>query len=140
MIQNYEVGQKVEVRVERFTSLGVVVSFNNEEGLAYNTDIFEDLKLDETYIAYIKEIRKDGKIDITFRKHGYKNFIESTTDIIIRKLEENNGKLSLNDSSSPELIKRTLGISKRQFKQGIGKLLKERKIVIEKDGIIVVGK
>lgn len=135
MRQNYEVGQKVEVRVERFTTLGVVVSFHNEEGLAYNTDIFEDLKLGGAYTAYIKEIREDGKIDITFRKHGYKNFIQSATDVIIRKLEENNRKLSLNDSSSPELIKSTLGISKRQFKQGIGRLLKDGKIVIEKDGI-----
>lgn len=135
MRQNYEVGQKVEVIVERFTPLGVVVSFNGEEGLAYNADIFEDLKLDKTYIAYIKEIRQDGKIDITFRKHGYKNFIQTATDVVMQKLKEKSGKLPLNDNSSPEDIKRVLEISKRQFKQAVGKLLKERKIVIEKDGI-----
>ncbi|HRI05994.1 MAG TPA: DNA-binding protein [Candidatus Dojkabacteria bacterium] len=135
MQYKYEVGQKIEVRVERFTALGVVVSFNDDEGLAYNSDIFEDLQIGKTYLAYIKEIRQDGKIDITFRRHGYKNFIESATEILMKKIKDNSGKLSLTDNSSPELIKRTLGISKRQFKQAVGKLLKERKIIIDNNGI-----
>lgn len=135
MQYKYEVGQKIEVRVERFTSLGVVVSFNDDEGLAYNSDIFEALQIGKTYLAYIKEIRQDGKIDITFRRHGYKNFIESATEILMKKIKDNSGKLSLTDNSSPELIKGTLGISKRQFKQAVGKLLKERKIIIDNNGI-----
>lgn len=135
MQSNYEIGQKVEVIVDRFTDLGVVVDIEDNEGLAYNSDIFENIEIGKTYIAYIKGIRPDGKIDITFRRHGYKNFIGTTTDTIIQKIKDNSGKLSLNDKSNPEEIKKTLGISKTQFKQAIGRLLKERKIIIEKDGI-----
>src|SRR5690606_7345507 len=108
MQHNYEIGQKVEVIVDRFTDLGVVVNLNNNEGLAYNSDIFENIEIGKTYIAYIKEIRPDGKIDITFRKHGYKNFIGTTTDTIIQKMKDNSGKLSLNDKAKPDEIKKTL--------------------------------
>jgi len=135
MEQNYKVGQKIEVTIEKFTPLGAVVSFNNDQGLAYREDIFEELEIGQTHIAYIKELREDGKIDITFRKYGYRNFIGTTTDAIIQALNDNNGELHLNDKSTPEEIREYFGISKTQFKQAIGKLYKERKIVITKDGI-----
>ena len=135
MNKEYEVGQKIEVTLEERTPLGVIVSFDEEEGLIYNTDIFEDHILGREYTAYIKEIRKDGKFDITFRRYGYKNFIGSTTEAIMKALEDNNGTLNLNDKSSPEAIKEVFGISKTQFKQAIGSLYKKKKIVITKQGI-----
>ena len=135
MNEKYIKGQKIEVILEERTPLGVIVSFDEEEGLVYNTDIFEDYKLGEKHIAYIKDVREDGRIDITFRKHGYKNFIESTTDAIMQALRDNNGTLKLNDKSSPEAIKEAFGISKTQFKQAIGSLYKKKKIIITKSGI-----
>jgi len=135
MNEDYKIGQKVEVTIEKFTPLGVVVTFNNDQGLAYEEDIFEKLEVGETHIAYIKELREDGKIDITFRRHGYRNFIGTTTDKIMQALKDNNGLLHLNDKSSPDEIKDFFGISKTQFKQAIGNLYKDRKIIITKEGI-----
>jgi uncharacterized protein len=135
MEQTYEVGQKLEVTVEKFTPLGAVVSFENDEGLAYREDIFDEIIVGEKYIAYVKEIREDGKIDITFRRHGYRNYIGSTTEMILEALKDNKGSLNLNDKSSPEAIRDMFGISKTQFKQAIGNLYKERKIVISETGI-----
>lgn len=135
MDQDYQKGQKVQVTVQEFTPLGVVVTFGRKEGLIYNADIFSEPKLGETITAYIKEIREDGKIDMTFRKHGYKNFIETATETVLRVLKENNGKLGLSDKSSPEDIYERLDMSKAQFKKAIGRLYKERKIKITESGI-----
>ena len=49
------------------------------------------------------------------------------------------GKLSLNDSSSPERIKGELNMSKRAFKRAVGRLLKEGKIKITDEGIELKG-
>ena len=43
-------------------------------------------------------------------------------------LESNGGFMTLNDKSSPEDIKATLGISKGQFKKALGGLMKAGKI------------
>jgi predicted RNA-binding protein (virulence factor B family) len=135
MTQKYEVGQKVEAKVERFTPIGVIVSFNKDEGLVYKSDLFEDVQIGQKSIAYIKEIREDGKIDVTFRRYGYKDFIGTATERILQKLKESKGTLSLNDKSSPKDITDTLGMSKTQFKQAIGNLYKAQKILITDKGI-----
>jgi predicted RNA-binding protein (virulence factor B family) len=135
MDNKYTIGQKVEVVVQKYTQIGVIVAFDDCEGLAYHEDIYEELEVGETRTAYIKKIREDGKIDVTFRRHGYRNFIGSTTDAVLKALEDNNGKLDLNDKSAPYLIREQLGMSKTQFKQAIGKLYKDRKILITEQGI-----
>ena len=48
--------------------------------------------------------------------------------IILEKLEAAGGKMSFNDKSSPEDIRATFDTSKKDFKQGLGKLYKERRI------------
>ena len=50
-------------------------------------------------------------------------------------MEDNHGLLGLSDHSPAELIELQFGVSKRTFKMAIGKLYKERKIVIEDSGI-----
>lgn len=54
---------------------------------------------------------------------------------IVQKLKDNNGKLSLNDKSSPEDIKTQLEMSKSGFKRAVGKLLKEEMIEFTQNGI-----
>ena len=51
------------------------------------------------------------------------------------RLKLNNGSLLLNDSSSPELIKAQLNMSKGAFKRAVGKLMKEGAIKITDEGI-----
>ena len=45
------------------------------------------------------------------------------------------GTLRLNDNSLPEDIKAEFNMSKSAFKRAIGRLFKERKIIITKEGI-----
>jgi predicted RNA-binding protein (virulence factor B family) len=57
---------------------------------------------------------------------------------VLKKLQQNGGKLALTDKSSPELIYATFGVSKKAYKQAIGTLYKDKKIVILEAGIILV--
>ena len=61
--------------------------------------------------------------------------MDTDAKIIVEKLKENQGKLSLNDKSSPEKIKKELEMTKSGFKRAVGKLLKEEMIEFSKDGI-----
>ena len=45
------------------------------------------------------------------------------------------GRLPFHDDSTPEEIRAAFGMSKKAFKQAIGSLFKERRIVIAKHGI-----
>jgi predicted RNA-binding protein (virulence factor B family) len=43
--------------------------------------------------------------------------------------------LPLHDKSDPEIIRERLGMSKKLFKNGVGILYRERRIVLGEDGI-----
>jgi predicted RNA-binding protein (virulence factor B family) len=55
-------------------------------------------------------------------------------------LKDSGGKSKFGDKSSPEDIKREFQISKKVFKQAIGGLYKQGKIIITKEGIELVTK
>lgn len=139
MESQLKIGDVVEAKIVRFSPLGAFASFENGGwGLIYQDDIYTNLAVGDVVTAYIKTIREDGKIDLTLRNLGYRNFINSTTESIIDKLKEAGGSLPYNDNSSPDRIKQKFQMSKSQFKQAIGKLYKEKLIVITETGIEIV--
>lgn len=126
---------EVTLIVSRFTELGVEVIINNRhKGLIYNDEIFEHLKLGSEHKGYIKKIREDHKIDVSLQPLGFKA-IEPAAQKVLDKLRANNGFLNLGDKSDPELIKSSLGLSKKSFKKAIGALYKEKLILLEENGI-----
>ncbi len=134
----FEKWQEVDVIVYAFTDLGIKVAISNEyTGLVYENEIYDDYYKGQKLKAFIKSVREDGKIDVSLQpKQGRHVF--STIDKILEQLEEAGGKLRFNDNSSPEEIKNRFQISKRVFKQAIGKLYKQRKIKITDKGIEIV--
>jgi predicted RNA-binding protein (virulence factor B family) len=134
-----EQGDKVEALLYRKSDIGMNVIVNNlYKGLIFKSDIHKNIKAGDKVKAYVKNVREDGKIDLLLEPLGYKKSIETTTDIILNKVKENNGQLFLTDKSSPEEIKQQLGISKKAFKRGIGSLYKEKQIVILKESIRLI--
>ncbi len=130
-----QVRDEVDLIIWTRSELGTKVIINKKFlGLLFNNEIFQDLKLGQAIKGYIKKIRSDQKIDVSLERISYKN-IEPNAQKIINLLEKNNGQIELNDKSDPNLIKSTLGISKKAFKKSIGSLYKKRLIVIEKKGI-----
>lgn len=123
-------GLKVNLRVSDKTPLGFTVLINDEhEGLLYHNEIFKPIIVGQNIVGYIKQIRPDGKIDVTLQQQGYLN-ITDNYQILIDLLEQNNGIITIGDKSSPEKIQELLGVSKKTFKKMAGLLFKQQKISV----------
>lgn len=134
-IPEFEPNEEVSVMISHFTDLGVNVIIENKyKGLVFADEVFKDLKLGTKTKAYIKQVRPDGKIDLTFKKIGVEA-IDDDAQLILNELKANNGYLGLHDKSHPEEIKSVLQMSKKAFKKAVGNLYRQRLIDIRENGI-----
>ena len=130
-----KVNDTVSLLVSRKTDLGwEVIIDNSYKGLLFFSDVFKEIRIGDSMQGFIKNIRKDNKIDVSLLPIGQK-MLEPTAELILQKLIEAEGFLTLHDKSSPEEIKEKLQLSKKAFKKGVGALYRERKIKIEANGI-----
>ncbi|GAA4882379.1 S1-like domain-containing RNA-binding protein [Flaviramulus aquimarinus] len=130
--------EEVDLIVSHPSDIGMNVIVNKiHAGLIYKDRIFKDLSVGDKLKGIVKKIRPGNKLDITLGQIGYRN-IEPNAERIIQELQDNSGYLNLNDKSSPEAIKETLQMSKKNFKKAIGTLYKQRQIEIKSDGIYLV--
>lgn len=107
--------EEVDLMIYRKTELGFKTIINNKfSGFIFHNEIFQAIKIGQKLKGYIKNIREDGKIDVTLRKTGI-NLIDNLADEILNKLDENNGFLPFNDKSSPSEIKDFFNTSKKSF-------------------------
>ncbi len=128
-------GDEVSIVVAEPTDLGFKVVVNNEHwGLLYKDQVFKQLRRGYQCKAYVNKLRSDGKIDLLLDKPGYGKTLDLTGQIL-QKLSDNDGVLLLSDKSSPEAIYALFGVSKKVYKQAIGALFKEGKIVISETKI-----
>jgi len=131
----YQQGDKVKLIIGGKTDLGFKAIVNDLHwGLLYDNEIFQPLRIGRKVDGYIKQVREDGRLDLILSR-GSKNKVNDFANNLLEHLQKNNGFSPLHDKSSPELIQRTLGVSKKTFKATVGNLLKNGKIVIEKEGI-----
>lgn len=128
-------GEKVSLLIAGESELGWNVVINQKYlGLVYTSDVYKKLYPLSEEVGYIKNIREDGKIDVSLQPEGYQN-IDEFKQKILDKLETGYGLLYLSDSSSPEEIKAELQMSKKNFKKAIGGLYKDKMIEILEDRI-----
>jgi predicted RNA-binding protein (virulence factor B family) len=133
-------GQKVEVEIYAFTNLGAKVAINDEyTGLVYGTQIYDDYQEGQKLDAYISLVREDGKIDISLQPQKAQ-LVSLTAEKILEHLKAAGGKSWLNDKSSPDNIRKMFQVSKLVFKQALGSLYKQHKIVITDKGISLIEK
>ena len=129
-VEELEGGQEVNLVVWQQTDLGFKVIINSKyQGLIYNNEIFEKVKLGDNRKGFIKKLREDGKIDVALQRQGYQARSDMS-NIILRKLQEEGGVLGIGDKSSPEEIEEEFGMSKKNFKKIIGGLYKSGQIEI----------
>jgi len=134
----YQPGDPVDLIVVRRTPLGYVVQINDqEEGLLFKNDVFQPLERGEEVNGYIKQVREDGKIDVSLRPQGFRNTIDPDCDTILSVLKEKK-VLFLSDQSSPASIRQQLQMSKKAFKKAIGFLYKRKVIRLFEDRIELV--
>jgi predicted RNA-binding protein (virulence factor B family) len=130
--------QKVSLLIARKNDFGYKAVVNNEYmGLVHNIDILNPIKVGDKMSGYIKNVREDGKIDLTLQPQGGKA-INSLSEDILEFIRSKGGKINITDKSPPELIYKTFEVSKSNYKKALGKLYKKQLIIIEKDEIKLV--
>lgn len=130
--------ESVSIMVWRKTELGYSVIINNSYlGLLYDNEIFNKIRYGQVLPAYIKQIREDDKIDVTLNRSPSETYQE-LPDKILNHLKSHGGISQLTDKSSPQEIYDTFAVSKSNYKKALGKLYKDRKILIEKHQITLL--
>ena len=136
---DYEPDQAVKLLVASETSLGFKAIVENAHwGLIFKSDVSFPLAIGQSLTGYVRAIRPDGKIDLSLSPIG-PGRVQSLADVILEKLQQNGGKLTVNDNSTPEDIQKEFQSSKKAFKQALGALYRQRKIRMTDHGIEAVG-
>ena len=131
----YEPGQEVNALIWQKTDLGYKVIIDNRyAGLLYESEIFQQLYMGMKVKAYIKQVREDGKIDLTLQKLGQAK-VEDFSSTLLEYIRRNGGCTHLNDKSPADEIYALFGVSKKTFKKAVGDLYKKRLVTLQKDGI-----
>lgn len=129
-------GDEVDLLLYNLTDLGINVIVNNMfKGLIFRSDIHKNIHPGDKIKGYVKQVREDGKIDISLEPIGYKKSIDKNSEVILKAIKETDGFLKLTDKSSPEDIKQVIGLSKKAFKKALGNLYKLKIVAIDKEGI-----
>jgi predicted RNA-binding protein (virulence factor B family) len=128
------VRQAVELEVIAETELGYKAVVDDRYiGLIYRSEISRPLEIGRYLKGWVKAIRPDGKIDLSVTQLDQ----ESRADLdeeILRHLQKKDAE-PLFDSTPSEVIYRLFGTSKKNFKRAIGRLYKNRRVVINNDRI-----
>ena len=119
--------------------LGALVAVDNRYyGLIPAKEIYKPLKEAEEIEARVVRVCDDGKLDLALRKKAYAA-MDDDAAIVLDGIISRGGALPFTDKASPEIIREEFQMSKNEFKRAVGRLLKERKIVIAEDGIRLAG-
>ena len=126
--------QEVELFVYAKTDIGYKVVVDKKyNGLVFHSEVFEPIQIGETKKGFVKIVRDDGKIDILLRPIGKKSDTLAA-DKVITYLNDHKGMMPLNYKSDPERIKELLGLSRKNFKRALTKLIDEGKIEVKENG------
>ena len=110
---------------------------NTHLGQFFDSESFRPLHYGESVQAYIKQVRKDGKIDLMLNLPSHLER-DRLSAAIVEHLQRNHGVSTLTDKSPPDDIYRAFGVSKASYKKALGQLYRQRAILIEKNRITLL--
>lgn len=117
------------------TPLGYKVIVDHKyEGMIYANEIFEETRVGQIKHGFVKQLRSDGKLDLSLQMIG-KAKASNAADKIYEMLQKNGGMLPYNTKSDPDLIQQTFGLSKKNFKAAVNQLVEAKKIIVKENGI-----
>jgi len=133
--EGYREGDPVHLRVAEPTDLGLRVIVDHRYwGLVHKSDLFRTLARGQQVTGYVKALRGDGKLNLALAPPGYAK-VDAVAGAILAELKRSGGFLAVTDKTAPERIYALFGVSKKAYKSSLGALYKNRKIVLEPDGI-----
>jgi predicted RNA-binding protein (virulence factor B family) len=134
----YASGDEVEVMVWQRTDLGYKVIVENQfSGLVYRNEVFQTLEPGMKLTAHVRQIREDGKMDLTLQKDGMAK-VGDFSAVLLDHIKQQGGHTPFNDKSAAEDIYEAFGVSKKTFKKAVGDLYKRRLVLLAEDGIHLV--
>ena len=133
--ETFEIGDEVTGIVYGFQTNGslMVAVEGKYRGVVLKNEYFTEVKFGETLNLRVKKYYEDEKIGLTPRQ-GKLYERDSLEEKIVNYLTEHGGVMSFNDKSSPEEIYDTFHVSKNNFKNSLGGLMKRNLIVQDEHG------
>ena len=132
----YRRGDDVEIFVLHRTPMGYKVIIDNAHaGMIYENQVHgRALHAGERLSGAVTAVREDGKLDVVPGQIGPARF-RNFADMLLDELDDAGGFLPFGDHTPADVIARRFGVSKKTFKQALGSLYRNRRIVIADDGI-----
>jgi len=122
--------ERVEVLVVQRSDLGYRVIVNNAHwGQIYQNETYQEVNIGDRLTAYVKQVRPDGKVDVTLAKIE-KARVDDLAARIEQYLDGHGGEMTITDKSSPEDIMAAFQCSKKDFKKALGLLYKQQKVTL----------
>lgn len=135
---NLREGEAVDLLIASKSDLGFKAVINNKYlGLIFHKELSQPLRFGSRIKGWVKQIRDDGKIDLSINTLDKKTR-DQLESKILHELQKEGGRLMLSDKSSPDSIFSAFSVSKKNFKRALGSLYKQRLIKIESDYIELV--
>lgn len=132
---DFNINDEVEIIIYSKTPLGYKVIINSScEGMIFHNEIFEKIFIGDKKRAYIKNIRKDGKLDISLQKIGQR----TQEDDVLAILNANGKEMNFTYKSNAQDIKDSFSMSKKAFKASLTKLINDKKIELLDSSIKII--
>lgn len=121
------------------TPLGYKVVANNlYEGMLFKNEIFEPIQVGDRKKGYIKQVRKDFKLDLSLQRLGAKNNQEQLEEKILEVLKESGNTIGITSKSDAEEIMKCFGMSKKNFKRVLNALKERGVIALDEDSFSLI--
>ncbi len=128
-------GDEMELWVSDISPIGYMCLANQRyRGILFKNEVFRPLSVGDVVNGFVKNVRDDGKLDFSLHRNTLHQ-IEDNTEKILQTIRDSDGFLAMGDFSSPEEIRQRFQMSKKVFKQIIGKLYKAKQIMLTEKGI-----
>lgn len=127
--------QKVDLLVVQRTELGYKVIVNDLHwGMIYKSETYKDVNVGERCVGYIKQVRPDGKIDVTLEKIERMR-VDDLSTAVLDYIKAHGGTIAITDKSTPEEIRNAFQCSKKDYKKALGQLYRERKVLLSPEKV-----
>jgi predicted RNA-binding protein (virulence factor B family) len=132
---DYKVGDMVKGTVYGFqTNRSVMIAVDNlYKGVILNNEYFSEIRCGQVLDLRVNKIYEDGKLGLTPRK-SMKEESDELQESILEYLQTHDGFMNLSDKSSPDDIRFAVHVSKKQFKNSLGGLMKKGLITQDENG------
>ena len=116
---------------------GVFVAVDNQYSARIpKKDVNGRMKVGDVIEARVTAVKEDGKLDLSVRDKIPAQ-MDKDAELVLKHIQGYNGRLPFTDKADPERIKQEFGMSKAAFKRAVGRLLKEGKVEILEDGVVL---